>query len=57
MNRKGFIDEINPIYIALCLFGGAFAWFSSRGLESTTFRVIIVIISMIIGYVYLVMTE
>lgn len=57
MDRKGFIDEINPMYILLCLMGGGFAWFSSRGLESTTYRVIIVIVAMIIGYIYLVMTE
>lgn len=64
MNKRGQIDELNPAYLGLALLGGAIVFFMFSYWEkhdmyhtSIFIRILFPLISMVITYVYLAMTE
>ncbi len=58
MNKKGFIDEINPGYFILALIGGGIGYFVSGYAEAGTVIQIGSGIASFIGcYLYLAMTD
>jgi len=58
MDNKGFIDEINPMFIALALIGAVVVFFMMKQLDGLTFwKVVNPIATFIVVYLYLAFTD
>jgi len=58
MNKKAQLDEINPAFAGLAILGGLIGWFvASRASEGSVIPILSGVGSVVIVYLYLVMTD
>ena len=59
MDRKGFIDEVNPMFIALALLGSLITLFMTKRVEGlgAFWKVLTPIVTFAAIYFYLMMTD